>query len=617
MIGHILLLAAALSAGNAEFDRTAAEGAARIAVGRLRRELTDKGPAQGFLKEAMLADPGAYASRDEAEKSCRSLYSARAEKEFADACQEIRRRLALPENVAFALTDDDKAKLASRFPAAFETERREAVSEQAKGIVREIRPDEAEFESHPEDRLRAVMTQLVIEGQSQPVFEENRQYVSEQIVDPMIAGAKAERRRQREYLMRAKCEAFAPIRLADELKAKLSENVTDRKAKEKDAYKVWGVFPSVLTEALPAAVERRTLDRLVGSVEARAIEVTVDDVASVILRDPAAHVKAKESEGAFAGIYAKEILDKSLQTALEEAPERERDELKAYLSERTSAEPVVKAVERTIRRDVMPKWKAAREEVSARQAAELWPALVEGRWFPSAELADATAARSDYAEAVEKWRSIAELRQMANAGEGRSVLEETGVRADRQVVAAFDRARNAIAAQNAIVDRQHPILLAAFKADGSKPRLATIVECLTKATRSGWDESRVVTLWPDGQLPENADVQHRDLFPSVVRKIELLAKSILEELNQPVPEEKKPEEPPPEEKPEEPAPEQPPEEELEFTISVSRKGDVVEVKLLQGETPVYEKTLGTELAPFGSAMREVADKLGRDLLKLR
>ena len=137
-------------------------------------------------------------------------------------------------------------------------------------------------------------------------------------------------------------------------------------------------------------------------------------------------------------------------------------------------------------------------------------------------------------------------------------------------------------------------------------------------TETKWEESRRATLWPDGKEPANADVQHAALFPSVRRKIELLAKSILEELNQPQPEEKKPEEPPPEETPpEDPAPEEPPEEELAFTLEISRKGAAVSLRLLQGETPVYEKTLGPELAPFGAAMKEVSDKLGRDLLKLK
>ena len=60
-----LMLAVALSAGNAEFEKTAANGAAEIAVGRIAAELSSKGPAAGGLRKAMLDDPKRFAVRAE------------------------------------------------------------------------------------------------------------------------------------------------------------------------------------------------------------------------------------------------------------------------------------------------------------------------------------------------------------------------------------------------------------------------------------------------------------------------------------------------------------------------------------------------------------------------
>ncbi len=616
-----MLLAAALSAGNVEFDRTAAEGAARIAVRRQAAELAAKGPGAGVLSGAMLADPGAYATRAAAEAKCRELFAEKTRQAFEAACREIRRRLELPEDFELAFTDADRANLAKTFPKVFEAERREAVAGQAKKILSEIRPSEADFESHPEDRLRAVMTELVAEGQSAPVFEENKIYISEKIVDPMIAGARAERRRQREYLMRARCEAAAPDRLAKELEAKLNENVAAGRAKGKDPWRAWGVFPSVVKEALPAAAERRTLDRLVSRVETLPFTVDAAAVEAEIAKNPAAHVKARESERKFSDVFAKDVLKRSLDAAVQEAPPAERRELSDFLKERLTADSVNKAVERLVRREVMPKWKAAREAVAAKQIGNLWPSLANGTWYPSSSLADETAARSDYAAAVRDWRKVAGLRDLASADGGKPVLEETRGRVDAHVAQAFDRARNAIAAQNAIVEREHPAVLNELRAAGGRPKLRAIVERLTAVAEMKWRDARAATLWPDGKTPANADAQHRELFPSVRRKIELLAKAVLEELSEPSPaekkpEEKKPEEPPPEETPEA-SPEETPEEEFEFTVSVVRAGDRVEVKLLKGKTPVVERTLDAKMVPFGSAMKEVADRLGRDLLKLR
>ena len=52
-----LLLAATLSAGIAEFEATARNGARDISLSRVREELREKVPAPGALEKAMLADP--------------------------------------------------------------------------------------------------------------------------------------------------------------------------------------------------------------------------------------------------------------------------------------------------------------------------------------------------------------------------------------------------------------------------------------------------------------------------------------------------------------------------------------------------------------------------------
>ena len=621
MIGKMLLLAAALSAGNAEFDRSAAEGAARITFARARRELVSEGPSEGVLRTAMLADPTRFRTREAAEAACRTLYADAAQRQYDARCAQVRRDLALPEDFAVDFTTEDRDRLAAKFPGAFDAERRAAVAAQAQGLMSATRPTEAEFEAKDEATLRQEMTARVIAEQKTPVFEENVNYISERIVDPVLASARNERKRQTEYLMRARSESVAPSRLAADLKTRLEGNVAERA--KKDGAAAWGVFPSVLSDALPQAVARRTRDRLTGQLERETLEISAEDILRVLSENPAAHVRQEESAKVFRGLYADTLVKAALARCVADAPEAERAELKEFLDRSVGDEAVVKATDQTLRREVMPKWRKARAEAAVRQADKTWPTLGDGTWYPPAELADATVARSDYAASVKAWRGLAGMEALAKAEGAGQVMEEADARADFKVAKAFELARSAIAAQNTIVDGAHPRLVESLKKDSgglfkSKPDVKTIAACLVQMTEEKWAETRATTLWPDGQLPANADAQHAALFPSVRRKIELLAKAILEELAEPRPEEeKKPEEPPEEPQPEEPQPEEPPEEKLEFTLSVQRRGETVELKLLQGETPVYEKSLGTELAPFGAAMREVADKLGRDLLKLK
>ena len=59
-----------------------------------------------------------------------------------------------------------------------------------------------------------------------------------------------------------------------------------------------------------------------------------------------------------------------------------------------------------------------------------------------------------------------------------------------------------------------------------------------------------------------------------------------------------------------------PEESATFTISIVKSGGKIETRLLKGKTPVAERTVDAKLQPFGAAMKELSDRLGRDLLRL-
>jgi len=509
------------------------------------------------------------------------------------------------------------------FAGAFAAERRQAVEAQAKTIVAATRPSEADFDSKEDWELREMMLSSVEKEQKVPVFVENRQFINERMVEPVITDARREQKRQAEYLMRARSDELAPSKLTADLKSRLEENVKDRKAKAEDPSKSWGVFAKTFERSVGPAVERRLLGRLEKKVEATELSVDVDSLAKTIAEDPAAHVKAKESEGVFRGRYAAQILATALDSACAEASEKDRAELRAYLSERLSNAQLGKSVESKLQKEVLPKWREARAAAAAKQAAETWPTLEDRTWCPSPELADEVAAKSDYAKALREWRTAKGMEALAGASGGKTLMEEADRKADAEVAAAFDLARGAIAAQNAIVDGSHAAVLAESRRRKDSfwtrtPDLKAITELLTRETEKGWETVRMKTLWPDGSVrPSNASEQHRELFPSVKRKIELLAKVILEEMNEPKPEEEeKPEEPPPEETPPEDSPEEPPEEEPEFAISVKKSGETIEVELKQGESVLEGSTVPARKDDFENAMFKVTEAMSR-LLKLK
>ncbi|MBQ2625778.1 MAG: hypothetical protein IJG18_11845 [Kiritimatiellae bacterium] len=614
-----LILAATLSAGNAEFDSTARDGARDISLSRAREELREKGPAPGALEKAMLADPKKFEKPAEAEALCRGVFADELRAQFAAKARAIAERLGI-ESDKLELDAGKADEIANKhFASAFAAERKAAVEAQAKTIVAATRPTEAEFDEKEDWELREQMQKRILDEQKTVVFSENRQFISERMVEPVIKDARREQKRQAEYLMRARCDTAAPSKLAADLKARLEENVKERREKADDPSKAWGVFTGTFEKSVGPAVERRTLDRLEKKMETTNVEVDVDSILKEIVEAPQKHVKQAESEKVFATRYSAVLLARALDGTCNDAPQSERGELREYLASRLGGERIQKAVEAKVRKDVLPKWREARATAAKRQADDTWPTLADGTWFPPADLADDVTARSDYAKSVKEWRSLSALKPLADAPKGRPLMEEADSRADSEVAAAFDIARSAIAAQNAIVDGSHAQVLAEAKKRKDSfwtrtPDLKTIVGLLTQATEESWEASRLNTLWPDeAKRPANAAEQHKSLFPSVRRKIELLARTILEEMNEPKPEnEEKPEEPPPEEPQPDETPEEPPEV-VEFEISVRRAGDEVEVSLKQGETVVESATVPAKKDDFENAMFKVTSAISRIL----
>ena len=617
-----LMLAVALSAGNAEFEKTALDGAQTVAFRRVEADILAKGPEAGKLKQMMLEDPVAFANAQKAKELGREHYLPLVVAELVSAKRAINARLGLPAEDGVELPKQRADEAMGRFESYYVAERAAACAEQAKGIAGAVKPSEQEFETKDEQALRAEMTKRVAAQQKGGVFEENLAYISTTIVDPVIDSAKKEMKRQREYLTRTKCEAYAPSALSKEIEANLRKNVEERRTKESDPSKAWGVFPKTLADALPAAVEKRTLERVTKNVDDVPVAVDGESILKTIMSDPAAHRKAADSEKIFRGVFAGAVLDGALARAEQEAPAKERAEFAEYVRAHAASPEIVRAVETRIRREVLPKWRAAREAAAKAEAGRIWPALADRTWYPDAEFADAVVARSDYAAAVKAWRQAPELEALAKADGGKPVMEETAADADRSVSVAFDLARNAIAAQNAIIGEVEPSVLGEAKDRKSSfwrstPDLKAVIGMLTEAVEEKWDEKRMVTLWGDGERPANAADQHAALFPSVKKRIELVARSILEEMEKPEPEpEKKPE---PEEPPEDPSEsdQQSEEELMKFSIVVERTGDQVTVKLEQGKSTVAEKSAKAKMSDYQGAMKYVSDKLGTDILKLK
>lgn len=612
MTGLSILLAVSLSAGNAEFERNANDLAADIALGRLAEETWEKGLSAGVLERKMLANPAAFRNRGEAEKLCREIYAVELEKQYEAAAKAIEERLGVTgEGTAVLSKPPYQEMMEKLFPKAFQTERAAACAAQAKNIALKVKPDETELEAQDDRTVREGLVRRVAEVSGLVVFDENMSYISEKIVDPLLADARKEQKRQQEYLMRTRCDSYAPSVLKCELEENLKKNVAERQAKCEDPVRAWGVFPKTLASALPTAVERR----LGGLVVKRANEVplAVDEeaVRKEIASAPERHRSAKASEQIFLDQYTRAVMAGAVEKAIQDAPVREREEFAAFVRARADSAELKKETEGRLRREILPKWRKVRGEIVKKESSRLWPTLMDGTWYPSADVADRIVARSDSAVVLRNWRDSDDFEYL----KAKASLEESDAAADQSIVKAFELARKAIAAEKEIVDEVHPSVLQDAKDRKNSfftrtPDLAKVTEMLTDAVEEKWNERRVDILWKKDEAPANAEDQHAEIFPSVRRYIELIARQILDEMEK------------------EEADEQNAESSSESSGNSDEENDLctIEFEISGGEVTVRAKRGGSVIAErrakarakdFENAVREVGAVVGQKVLYLK
>lgn len=604
-----VFLAVALSAGNAEFDRVAAEGAADISLNRMVSRLCVEGPRKGILAEGMLSNPKEFVSRAEAEKKCREMFEAALHESFERGKRGIEDRLGVTNTVSRKLGGDPLATAMKLFAERFASERSAVLKEQAGRITSTVRPTESEIESQDVASVVKSVAARIVAAQKTPVFEENLAYVSDSMAKPLVEAGHKELARQRAYVSRARSDAATPAAMSADIEERLRKNVASERSRRSDGG--WGVFSSVLSKDVPEVVARRMSDRLVSAVEALDVKVSPEEIAREISADPARHVKVSESRRIFRERYASSMAASALAKVADAAPAAEKAAVVGYLSKLLPSPRFQRSLDARIRRDVMPDWAKARKAAAEMKARELWPSLAGGTWYPEAALADEVCARSDYSKAVGRWRSFDAMREMASVADETVTMEECARFADLSVAKAFDTARNAIAGQLEITERIHPEVLGISRRRKESwfsrtPDLAAVIAMLTERTLAEWTERKNSLLWAEGERPENADDQHAVLFPSVTRRIELLARQILEEMNEPEPEK--------EESVEDTDSEGDSDvEQMEFSILVSKQGGNVEVKLEKGDTAIFERTVPARKGDFKSAMGEVTEKISSEL----
>ncbi|MGI5870231.1 MAG: hypothetical protein ACOX9C_12415 [Kiritimatiellia bacterium] len=582
--------------GVKEFDRSTAELTASLLLTKLQDDVLGSPPEPAVLEAEMDADPGKYTDPSEAKRKLQRHYRdamvVRYRQEAAKYLDRIagadgRESVFAPEFLAAAVAlpaDRLDAIVDAGYDATFAKARVNACAKQAAALIADIKPDEREFDEIPRDRLSAIMTERVAAAQRKPVFLENFEHITRNLVAPMLAAAETQREAQRTFLARHPVEGWTPGRIGAGLAMGLTNFVAESAPRHREAGRVaYGIFPSVVA-AVPSVAEGRAIDKFARVVDET--EPVVDEAAilAALQRSPREHRTAKDSLHAFAPVLSTTLVKEALARSIPLVPEGEQAAFDGFAKTALDHEKVNQTVSNRVVKVLAPKLANIRAEAAQQQMARWFPSLVSGEWFPSPTLVDFIGEAVDYRKTLQGWRELPDLARFVSVAKREALFVETDARLDGDVREAFDRGQRARVRQHRIVDDVFEPMRTLLRTEGGD--LDQSVAVYTEKVSAVWAEDRGAVLWSgwEGDPPPNASRQHEALFPSTVEKIRLKVKSILESIEN----EKNPEKPPVEDPPETPPQTPPPPPELkQITLDcryeITRKGGEIVVSLFTAD----------------------------------
>lgn len=542
-------------------DSSSATLAASLVIEKLRTDILAKPSAEAVILKAMTDSPADYKSRKVAEDALRPVFSAAIASQFETEAKKMLEHLAAPNAVAdvFAADfvesstaipqkrlDETVGKL---YPASFRAARDAACKAQADKITSNILPTEEEIDTLGRAELEKKMTELIAASQSMDIFDENLNFISTAIVKPMLDEAYKQRDAQKAFLQNAPCNSAAPSAIAASLSAALSADIAKRKV---HGGVVFAPFASVTNAFLANLAQERSARFFVDHAIAKD-PLSQADAEKEIADNAARHKRQSDSENILSGIVCDAMFKTGIDKAVAAAPAPERDEFREFVSGNAGKPVLMNPAKKTVAERIAPVVKAARAAFANRQFAEVFP-MVKGD-FITPETVDEVAATPNPGRTAENWRSVASLKAIADAERSNPTIDETSALLDGKVKPELNDGVVARNTQHKITDDLLPTVRAEFEGK-PLPKLEDIVSFYEGAVSAKWQEGK--------------PAKFIDLFPSTKAKIELLAKSILQDLkkkeeeekkNEPQPEQKPKPEPKPEEKPKDTPPEETPPEE--------------------------------------------------------
>ncbi len=533
------------STSSENVDRASAALAARLVLERLYSDAENQSDViqsslRGVLRDEMLSNPGKYVDPKTAETEMAQSYRNFISERYHEDAVAILDRLSEGKgresmfgaeflSEAEKLPDDVAEKsLRKNYAKVFSDARKEACDKQFSQVSAKIIPAVEEVDSSDRDSLVKVVSERIASAQSFPIFSENIPRITSDMAAPTVDDAYRQRTEQREFVERTNLSGYAPSVLAGELQSRLESYLNRLRSAAKPGEHIYGVFPSVAGRDIANEATGSVVRVYCDAVKTVNVSLDADSILKRIETEPARHITLNDSLNAFLPSLTEELRSKAMEKCASAAPPEQRGEFRTVMETVKNEQQVTQTVNSVVDLKFITVIKAKRKECAEKQFEKIFPSLYGRTWVPSASLVDTVCDGGNLEERLSRWREIAGLETFVSTADAAKIMEETSVMLDAAVVSSLKEGASARSGQHGIVDDVYGVMKSKFVNSGRTVKLPEIIAAFREEVSIRWENDRKILLKiADGQKD---DGRYKELFPSTVEKLEMLARALMESL---------------------------------------------------------------------------------------
>lgn len=400
-------------------NRNTALLSANLLIEQLRAAYGQKPADSDTFFERMNREPENFIEQAKASSTLSGEYAVTLREAYRKEAQALLEQIRLRYNgdktffpidfVSNAIVLPDRyvqENLRTAFPAAFKVAREKLCAQQRTKIVGSSYPSEQEVDTMSEAELVKMLEDKLNSEWRNTVFEENRSFVRDSIITPIVREAFNQRQSQMDMVKNTAIgDAVLPEEYEKELKKTLEENIARRKANPAER-KVYSLFPSVAKE-IPVKAKELSANKFITTLKDFLPQYDSEQIMEELINSQARYRNPARARNVFYNFFKQQTLNNALGAFLVKVPELQRRELRTFLENSVINNPVSdELLTPLFDASVMKDMDKLRLTVADAQFRKYFPSLYDYSWLPPEDVLNSFRNNRNSINIEEQWQYL-------------------------------------------------------------------------------------------------------------------------------------------------------------------------------------------------------------------